>query len=255
MPETGINTPLDPSLFDDLKPATPEPEAARAATVAPSETTLADPRLAPEPPPPRLVEVAKLRSDELAAAELAASRVNFRDTASLLSHGDGVLAQIAQSSRRLLTGVRLGEAGEIGNIAAAVIDGVKILRIEDLREEAESGRPGARKGLLGRLLGSVAAAHSAFKGFGENRKTFLDLMDKEQARARKTKADLTVIIELLDQQAAAIRNNLHGLKIEIAAGQIALDRGQRGAGGAASACHRHRRPRRRRRRARNSATR
>jgi hypothetical protein len=34
-------------------------------------------------------------------------RVNFRDTASLLSHGDGVLAKIAQSSRQLLTGVRL----------------------------------------------------------------------------------------------------------------------------------------------------
>jgi hypothetical protein len=31
---------------------------------------------------------------------------------------------------------------------------------------------------------------------------------------------------LLDQQAVAIRNSLHALKIEIAAGQIALDRGQ-----------------------------
>ncbi|MBV9784258.1 MAG: toxic anion resistance protein [Acidisphaera sp.] len=217
MPETGAETPLDLSLFDDLKPATPEPAAAHAGAVVP---------LAPEPPPPRLVEVAKLSPDELTAAEQAAARVDFRDTASLLSHGDGVLAQIAQSSRQLLTGVRLGEAGEIGDIAAAVIDGVKILRIEDLQAEADGGRPGARKGLLGRLLGTVADARSAFKGFAENRKTFLDMMDKEQARARKTKADLAVAIELLDQQAVAIRNTLHGLKIEIAAGQIALDRGQ-----------------------------
>jgi hypothetical protein len=52
------------------------------------------------------------------------------------------------------------------------------------------------------------------------------LMDKEQAKARKTKADLAVAIQLLDQQAVAIRDSLHGLKIEIAAGQIALDRGQ-----------------------------
>ncbi len=51
-------------------------------------------------------------------------------------------------------------------------------------------------------------------------------MDSEQAKARKTKADLAVSIELLDQQAVAIRQSLHGLKIEIAAGQIALDRGQ-----------------------------
>ena len=241
MPETGTETPLDLSLFDDLKPAAPESESARALTVAPSQTALTDPRLTAEPPPPRLVEVAKLNPDELAAAEQAAARLNFRDTASLLSHGDGVLAQIAQASRQLLAGVRLGDAGEIGNIAAAVIDGVKILRIEDLHAEADGGRPGARKGLLGRLLGTVADAHTAFKGFAENRKTFLDLMDQEQAKARKTKADLAVAIELLDQQAVAIRKSLHGLKIEIAAGQIALDRGQAGTRDAAAARRRDQR--------------
>ena len=51
-------------------------------------------------------------------------------------------------------------------------------------------------------------------------------MDAEQAKARKTKADLAVAIDLLDQQAVAIRQSLHRLKIEIAAGQIALDRGE-----------------------------
>jgi len=226
MPETGTETSLDLSLFDDLKPVTPEPASAHAVTVASSETALTDPRLAPEPPPPRLVEVAKLSPEELSAAEQAAARINFRETASLLSHGDGVLAQIAQASRQLLTDVRLGDAGQIGDIAAAVIDGVKILRIEDLQAEANGGKPSARKGLLGRLLGSVADAQTAFKGFAENRKTFLDLMDQEQAKARKTKADLAVAIDLLDQQAVAVRDSLHGLKIEIAAGQIALDRGQ-----------------------------
>ena len=76
------------------------------------------------------------------------------------------------------------------------------------------------------MLGAVADAHTAFNGFAENRKTFLQLMDGEQAKARKTKADLAVAIELLDQQAVAIRDSLHLLKIEIAGGQIALDRGQ-----------------------------
>jgi hypothetical protein len=51
-------------------------------------------------------------------------------------------------------------------------------------------------------------------------------MDAEQAKARRTKSDLTVAVQLLDQQATAIRQSLHGLKIEIAAGQVALDRGQ-----------------------------
>ena len=103
---------------------------------------------------------------------------------------------------------------------------MKILRIEDLQSEAAGGQPGARKGLLGRLMGAAADAHTAFKGFAESRKRFLELMDEEQAKARKTKADLAVSIELLDQQAAAIRRSLHDLKNEIAAGQIALDRGQ-----------------------------
>ena len=121
--------------------------------------------------------------------------------------------------------MRVGDAGEVGRIAAAVIDGVKILRIEDLQAESADGKPAARKGIIGRLMGVAADAHSAFKGFEEGRKRFLDLMDSEQAKARRTKADLAVSIELLDEQAAAIRRSLHGLKVEIAAGQIALDRG------------------------------
>ena len=66
----------------------------------------------------------------------------------------------------------------------------------------------------------VVEARSAFKAFQENRKQFLDLMDSEVAKARKTKADLGVTIDLLDQQAVAIRDSLHKLKIQIAAGQI-----------------------------------
>lgn len=220
-----ISTPLDLSVFDNID----APPAAAQALVPAAPAGLpvpADPRLAPEAPPQRLVEVANLSPEDLAAAQASAARVDFRNTTSLLSHGDGVLAGIAQASRQLLAGVRLGEAGEVGQIAAAVIDGVKILRIEDLQKEANGEVPAARKGLFGKILGVGADAHAAFKGFLENRKTFLDLMDKEQAKARKIKSDLAVTIQLLDQQATAIRQSLHGLKIEIAAGQIALDRGQ-----------------------------
>ena len=186
----------------------------------------ADSRLAPQPRAERLVEVSKLSPQELAAANRSAAKLDFRDTNSLMSHADGVLGVIAQASRQLLTGVRVGDAGEVGRIAAAVIDGVKILRIQDLQAEAAGDPPAARKGLLGKLLGLAADAHTAFKGFMENRKRFLDLMDGEQAKARKTKADLAVTIDLLDRQAVAIRDSLHTLKVEIAAGQIALDRGE-----------------------------
>jgi len=217
--------PLDLSIFDTIDQPPAPPNALVVQAPAPLPATL-DPRLAPEPPPERLVEVANLSPEDLAAAQASAAKINFRETASLLSHGDGVLAGIAQASRQLLTGVRLGEAGEVGRIAAAVIDGVKILRISDLQAESASGQPAPRKGIFGKLMGAAADAHTAFKGFQENRKQFLDLMDSEQAKARRTKADLAVTIQLLDQQALAIRQSLHGLKIEIAAGQIALDRGQ-----------------------------
>ncbi len=223
MPETKSDTPLDLSMFDDLDPA---PAAPTAVAVVATAVAVADPRLLPEPPPERLVEVANLSPEDLAAARESAGKIDFRKTATLLAHGDGVLAGIAQASRQLLTGVRLGDAGEVGRIAASVIDGVKILRIEDLRAEAAADHPAPKKGIFGKLMGAAADARSAFKGFAESRKKFLDLMDGEQAKARKTKADLAVSIELLDQQAVEIRKSLHGLKVEIAAGQIALDRGQ-----------------------------
>jgi uncharacterized protein YaaN involved in tellurite resistance len=232
MPEPEADAPLDLSVFDALDtPPITSPAITTATTTAlvaaaPSVRAVVDPRLVAEPPPARLVEVANLSPEDLAAAQQSAARVDFRRSTTLLAHGDGVLAGIAQASRQLLTGARLGDAGEVGRIAAAVIDGVKILRIEDLQKEAAEGQPAARKGMFGKLIGMAGDAHTAFKGFAESRRTFLDLMDKEQAKARRTRADLAVSIELLDQQAIAVRQSLHGLKVEIAAGQIALDRGQ-----------------------------
>ena len=223
MSDPTENKPLDLAVFDNLDP--PEAVAVAAVPVV-VPGAVDDARLMPEPPPPRLVEIGSLNPEDLAKAEQSAGHIDFRKTTTLLSHGDGVLAEIAQSSRQLLAGVRLGDAGEVGRIAASVIDGVKILRIQDLQAEAAGGQPAARKGLLGRLMGAAADARTAFKGFAESRKKFLELMDEEQAKARKTRADLAVSIELLDQQAGAIRRSLHGLKTEIAAGQIALDRGQ-----------------------------
>jgi uncharacterized protein YaaN involved in tellurite resistance len=227
MPETSPPTPLDLSAFDNLDPL---PDPSHAVTTAqatePHLLVTTDERLQPQPRFERLVEVANLNLDDLAAAHASAANIDFRNTNNLMAHGDGVLAGIAQASRQLLAGVRVGEAGEVGRIAAAVIDGVKILRIPDLQTESSGSKPAPRKGLINKLLGVAAEAHTAFKSFQENRKQFLELMDREQAKARKTKADLAVTIDLLDQQAVAIRQSLHALKIEIAAGQIAIDRGQ-----------------------------
>jgi predicted DNA-binding protein (UPF0251 family) len=226
MEEEKSPEPLDLSSFDQLTKSTETPAANPPSQslqlIPPSDT-----RLAALPPSPRLVEVANLSPEDLSAAQASASKIDFRRTDTLLSHGDHVLAEIAQSSRQLLAGVRLGDAGEVGRIAAAVIDGVKILRIQDLQAETSGDKSSPKaKGIVGKIMGTFADAHTAFKGFQENRKKFLTLMDQEEAKARKTKADLAVSVANLDQQAVAIKKSLYGLKIEIAAGQIALDRGE-----------------------------
>ncbi len=212
-----LSAPLDLSIFNDIAPPAPIPAPGPAQEVT-------APELAPTPKPARLVDVANLPPDELAAAQAQAVKIDFTQSTSLLAHGEGVLGGIAAASRQLLSGVRLGDAGEAGQIAAAVIDGIKILRISDLQAEATAGVK--RPGLMGRLLGGIAQMRTAFQGFSENRKQFLTLMDQEQAKARKTKADLAVSIQLLDQQSIAIRQALNDLKIAIAAGQLALDRAE-----------------------------
>jgi uncharacterized protein YaaN involved in tellurite resistance len=230
MPEEKPQEPLDLSSFDNLLETPPtQPAPAVSVEIVPANTQLvpaSDTRLAAQAPAPRLVDISNLSPEELAAAKTSADKIDFRRTDTLLSHGDNVLAEIAQSSRQLLAGVRLGDAGEVGRIAAAVIDGVKILRIQDLQTESSGQKPGKPSGLIGKIMGTLADAHTAFKGFTENRKKFLTLMDQEEAKARKTKADLAVSVANLDQQTVAIKKSLHGLKVEIAAGQIALDRGE-----------------------------
>jgi hypothetical protein len=142
MPETSPPTPLDLSAFDNLDPL-PVPSRAITTlqTTEPHLLVTTDERLQAQPRFERLVEVANLSPEDLAAAQGSAAKIDFRNTNNLMAHGDGVLAGIAQASRQLLAGVRVGEAGEVGRIAAAVIDGVKILRIQDLQTESSGSKP------------------------------------------------------------------------------------------------------------------
>ena len=97
MPDTKPTEPLDLSIFDNLD-APAEQLPAVAPTPQPPATqpsTALDPRLAAEPEPARLVEIANLSPQDLAAAQASAQKVDFRNTNSLLSHGEGVLAGIA----------------------------------------------------------------------------------------------------------------------------------------------------------------
>lgn len=208
------DAPLDLSAFDDEPSAPAATQALARIDVASGVIIESMPR------PVRLVEISSLSTDDLAEARCKAASISFRDTLSLLEHGNGSLAGLALVSRRLLADRTVGEQGEVGAIAAAVLDGIKVLRLEDLqREEAP-----AKGGFLSRIVGVAHDAASALKGFAENRRRFLSVMDRQEARARTAKATLSTDVALLDQMSAEARAGVHALKIDIAAAQIALDR-------------------------------
>jgi len=219
------NAPMDLSAYlnpaSDMPampdPAAPQPEPSLPARVPPE-------MLAPMAPEARLVDLASLSPEQQALARERASQIRFDDTTSTLRFVDQALQPLATSSRRLLSETTVGEAGEIGRIAAAVIDGIKILRIEELQQDAHDAAPKAT-GLLARLGRIGKVAHGAVKSFQENRKAFLALMDDEVARARRIQGDLMVTIQQLDQQSQAVRHGVSELSLSIAAMQIALDRG------------------------------
>jgi uncharacterized protein YaaN involved in tellurite resistance len=224
-PDNSSEAPLDLTAYLDPESA---PPASVEASIAPAEVSLPalvpQEMLTPMAPIARLVDLASLPAPQRAIAEERANSIRFDDATSTLTFVDNALQPLAAASRRLLSETTVGEAGEIGRIAAAVIDGIKILRIEDLQQEAHEVAPKAT-GLLSRLgrLGKVA--HGAVKSFQENRKAFLALMDDEVARARRIKADLMVTIQQLDQQSQSVRSGVSELSISIAAMQLALDRG------------------------------
>jgi hypothetical protein len=98
MPDTKPTAPLDLSIFDNLEtaPAPSLPVPAAAAAAAAPLPVPADDRLAPQPAQERLVDIANLKPEDLAAAQASAAKVDFRNANTLLTHGEGVLANIAR---------------------------------------------------------------------------------------------------------------------------------------------------------------
>ena len=102
MPDTKPGAPLDLSIFDNLDSSSATTSPQQPLTVAPAASlpATADPRLAPGPIPERLVEVANLSPEDLAASQASATRIDFRNTTTLLAHGEGVAPVTAAPSPR-----------------------------------------------------------------------------------------------------------------------------------------------------------
>jgi uncharacterized protein YaaN involved in tellurite resistance len=172
----------------------------------------------------RLVDVNTLPQDKLVLAQKMALSINFNETTSTITFIEKSLEPLAHVSRELLEDTKISDMGEVGKIAASVIDGIAILRIEDLQNEVKDISP-KTNGFFTKVFSLGKVAGSAIQSFSENRKKFLTLMDKEEAKARKTKADLMITIQKLDEQALAVRQGVSNLTVCVAAAQIALDDG------------------------------
>src|SRR5262249_61973525 len=100
MQDNKPTAPLHLSIFDNLETAPAPPLPVPAA--APPLPVPADERLALQPAPERLVDIANLKLEDLAAAQASAAKIDFRNTNTLLTPGEGGLGDIAQSSRQML---------------------------------------------------------------------------------------------------------------------------------------------------------
>jgi uncharacterized protein YaaN involved in tellurite resistance len=216
--------PLDLSaLYADDAPraATPPVPVGRAEPVASAPNAA----LVPMAALPRLVEIDKLPPEMIEEAHRRAGLIDFGNLNSLLDHGTGALGQLAQVSDRMLAGRTVGGSDAVGEIAASVLDGVKILRIGDLQKIAR-GEKAEGAGWLSKVGGMLGGAKDALSGFAENRKKFNTLMDQQEAKARATLADLKRNIDSFEDMFQALRHGVRELNIDIAAGQLALERGQ-----------------------------
>ena len=87
--------------------------------------------------------------------------------------------------------MRLGDAGEVGRIAASVIDGVKNLRIEDLQAEARGEKGASPKGLIGRLIGGfIKPIYWNEKPFSRNNPSDPKLVVSDQREFQREREQL-----------------------------------------------------------------
>jgi len=226
---TDKDIPLDLSDLYQDEPATASPASTRPADDTSAMRTppaIVDPVLAePLAALPRLVDLDRLPADMVTEAHRRADAIDFGDLNTLLEHGNGALGQLAQVSDRMLAGRSLGQSEAVGEIAASVLDGVRILRIADLQKIARGEQPGS-SGLLARVGSLLGGAKDALAGFAENRKQFNTLMDAQEAKARRTIADLKRNIDSFEAMYQALRHAVRELNIDIGGGQCALERGQ-----------------------------
>lgn len=172
----------------------------------------------------QLVVADRLSPETIASAKQLSVEISSKNTAIAREISGKAMAPIEQNARALLNNVRMNDMDALGATAASIIDGIKILRLDDLKNEARGNIPApVRKG-IGSLFGIGKTAVSAIQGFNENRKQFLDVIDKELAKCRTNIADATTRKEILIQQNNTLKQSARDITKIILAYQYAIER-------------------------------
>ena len=172
----------------------------------------------------QLVVADRLSPDTIVAAKELSLVISSKNTTAAREISGKAMAPIEQNARALLNNVRMNDMDALGASASNIIDGIKILRLDDLKNEARGNVPAPVRKTIGSLFSAGKVAVSAIQGFNENRKQFLDVIDKELAKCRTSIADATTRKEILIQQSNTLKQSAREITKIILAYQYAIER-------------------------------
>ncbi|WP_237477249.1 toxic anion resistance protein [Lichenibacterium dinghuense] len=185
-------------------------------------TAAAVPDLAARWDAERRLDLARLSPDDRAAAERIAAELPALDGAAVNGFGADTQTRANSFLDELLDGIRTADAGVSGRLLAELASGVKALDIPGLRREAE-GRGTALVRIAGDLP-VVGRYVSAFTRFRADYRLVIDQFSDIEKRGRIEMGRLAAMDSRMDKLVAENLRSLRELEVQVAAGQIVLDR-------------------------------
>ena len=126
----NTNTPLILENFDDTPITTAMPPTNTNVTIIPQKFETK-----------QLVVADRLSPKTIASPKQLSIEISSKNTAIAREISGKSMAPIKQNTRSLLNNVRMNDMDTLGATASSIIDGIKILRLDDLKKEAHSNIP------------------------------------------------------------------------------------------------------------------
>ncbi|WP_342634254.1 toxic anion resistance protein [Lichenibacterium minor] len=168
------------------------------------------------------LDLARLSPNDRALAERVAADLPALDGAAINGFGADTQTRANAFLDELLDGIRTADAGVSGRLLAELATGVKALNIPGLKREAE-GRGTALMRVAGELP-MVGRYVSAFTRFRADYRMVVDQFSDIEKRGRIEMGRLAAMDSRLDKLVAENLRSLRELEVQVAAGQIVLDR-------------------------------